>query len=79
MLSLTFFLSANHTLSLPVGSALPWACMAPRLGHDLPTPNPAWLCIHLRNCTPNTTPSPSTHTGEVQSGLRLWGAQGGEG
>lgn len=65
----------SHRLSLchsspspPVGSALLWACMVPRLGHGLPTPSPAWLCIHLRNCTPNTTPSPSIHTGEVQGG-----------
>lgn len=51
-----------------MGSVLLWACMAPRLGHGLPTPSPAWLCIHPRNCTPNTIPSPSIPTGEVLEG-----------
>lgn len=61
-------LSATFSLPLPVGSALLWASMAPHLGYGPPTPSPTWLCIRLRNCTPNTTPSPSTRTGEVQGG-----------
>lgn len=68
---LSLIISLPDTLPYPpppMGSALLWACMAPRLGHGLPTPSPAWLCIHPRNCTPNTIPSPSIPTGEVLGG-----------
>lgn len=52
----------------PCGSALLLASMAPHLGHGPPTPSPTWLCCRLRNSVPSTTPSPSTHTGEVHGG-----------
>ncbi|KAK1328438.1 hypothetical protein QTO34_012011 [Cnephaeus nilssonii] len=66
-----YSLASQPQFPLPRGAQQcpPVGLYGSRMGHDLPTPSPAWLCIHLKSCTPNTTPSPSTPTDAFMPGL----------